>query len=110
TWVGTVKPAAITGNLHLTLVPSAVPLSVGPGQYSGRWTMAFPDPRDNTSGLASGRAFAALLTLTLQPSISGACALALSGTLDSAGTRIDGSMSPMSCGGGAVTPVTLSKQ
>jgi hypothetical protein len=110
TWVGAVKPAAIIGSLQLTLVPSVGPLSPGPGQYSGRWTMTFPDGRDNSSGLTSGRAFAALLTLTLQSSIPGACPLALTGTLDSAGTRIDGSMAPMSCGGTVSTPFTLSKQ
>jgi hypothetical protein len=110
TWVGTVKPAAVAGSLQLTLQSSLLPVSAGPGQYSGRWTITFPDSRDNTSGLASGRAFAALLTLTLQPALPGACAMALSGTLDPAGTRIDGSMSPMTCSGGTSTPVTLSKQ
>ena len=109
TWVGTVKPAAVAGNFQLTL-ESLVPVSTGAGQYSGRWTLTFPDSRDNASGLASGRAFAALLTLTLQSSTPGACAIALSGTLDSTGTRIDGAMSPMSCSGGASTSVTLSKQ
>ncbi|HEY7171294.1 MAG TPA: hypothetical protein VH417_10640 [Vicinamibacterales bacterium] len=109
TWVGTVKPAAVAGNFQMTL-ESLVPASSGAGQYSGRWTLTFPDPHDNASGLASGRAFAALLTLTLQSSTPGACTIALSGTLDSTGTRIDGSMSPMSCSGGAPTPVTLSKQ
>jgi hypothetical protein len=109
TWVGPVKPAAVAGNMQITL-ESLAPVSTGPGQYSGRWTMTFPDSHDNASGLASGRAFAALLTLTLQSSTPGACAMALSGTLDSTGMRIDGSMSPMSCGGGASTPITLSKQ
>jgi len=69
TWVGPVKPAAVAGNLQITL-ESLVPISSTPG----------------------------------------ACAMALSGTLDSTLTRIDGSMSPMSCSGGASTPVTLSKQ
>ena len=72
--------------------------------------MTFPDSHDNANGLTSGRAFAALLTLTLQSSTPGACAIALSGTLDSTGTRIDGSMSGMSCGDGGSTAVTLSKQ
>jgi len=110
TWVGTVKPAAVAGNLQLTLESSLVQGPSGPGQYSGRWTIAFPDSRDNTSGLASGRAFAALLTLTLQPGVAGGCMITFSGTLDSSATRIDGSISPMSCDGGASTPVTLSKQ
>jgi hypothetical protein len=110
TWVGTVKPAAIAGHLQLTLESSLLPVSAGTAPYSGRWTIAFPDSRDNTGGLASGRAFATLLTLTLQPSTPGACVMAFSGTVDSAGTRIEGSMSPMSCDGGAGMPVTLSKQ
>jgi len=109
-WVGTVKTAAVAGNLQLTLESSLAQGPSGPGQYSGRWTIVFPDARDNTSGLASGRAFAALLTLTLQPSIAGACTISFSGTLDSSGTRIDGSISPMSCDGGASTSITLSKQ
>src|SRR5262245_48405403 len=110
TWVGTVKPAAVAGNLQLTLEALPVSVSTGAAQYSGRWTITFPDSRDNTSGLASGRAFAALLTLTLQPSAPGACTMAFSGTLNAAGSRIDGSMSPMSCAGGASTSITLSKQ
>jgi hypothetical protein len=110
TWAGTVTPAAVAGNLQLTLESSLAPVSTGPGQYSGRWTIAFPDSRDDTSGLASGRAFAALLTLTLQPGIAGGCMMTFSGSLEASGSRIDGSMSPMSCDGGASTPVTLSKQ
>jgi hypothetical protein len=110
TWVGTVKPAAVAGNLQLALESSLVQGPGGPGQYSGRWTIAFPDSRGNTGGLVSGRAFAALLTLTLQPGFAGGCMIAFSGTLDSSGTRIDGSISAMSCDGGASTTITLSKQ
>ena len=110
TWAGIVKPAAVAGNLQLTLESLPVAASTGAAQYSGRWTIAFPDSRDNTGGLAAGRAFAALLTLTLQPGVTGGCTIAFSGTLDSTGTRIDGSISPMSCEGGASTSITLSKQ
>jgi len=108
TWAGMVKPAAVAGNLQLTLESSLQPVS-GPAQYSGRWTIAFPDSRDNTSGLAAGRAFASLLTLTLQPGLASGCMITFSGTLDSSGTRIDGSISSMSCDG-ASTSITLSKQ
>jgi hypothetical protein len=64
TWVGAVTLAAITGNLQLRLVQSVQAPVVSAAEYSGTWTMAFPDPGDNVVGVASGRTLGAMLTLT----------------------------------------------
>jgi hypothetical protein len=112
TWVGAVTPAAITGNMQLTLVQS-VQLPFGPApEYSGTWTLAFPDPKNNVAGVASGRTLGATLTMTLRPSSpADACAIALSGTLDSTGNRLTGTIGPAGCNtSGTGRPVTLSKQ
>jgi hypothetical protein len=110
TWVGAVRPAAVAGNLQLTLAPS-LQLPSGPAlDYAGTWTIAFPSAGDNTAGMASGRTLGTVLTVTLRPSDPEACPYALSGTLDGSGTRLTGTLGPVGCSGGVSAPLTLVKQ
>jgi hypothetical protein len=112
TWVGAVTVAALTGNMQLKLVQSVQAPVVSTVEYSGTWTMTFPDPGNNVIGVASGRTLGATLTLTLRPSTpADACLIALSGTLDSSGTRLTGTIGSAGCNVSSTgRPVTLLKQ
>ena len=102
TWAGSVQDSlAGAGTVRVTLASSG-------SLVTGTWGATFPDPAYNTSGTVNGTSTATSLSLTVTPSVAGACPFTFTATRSS--NQLSGTYATFDCNVSVSGSATVTRQ